>query len=197
MTARQRLLKFAYPFWMLFAKLKKRHATVVRNENKTLPATSLYTLTVSMNYGENLLLEKFRGKKILFVNTASDCGYTDQYESLQKLYERFAGRLEIIAFPSNDFKQQEKGNDAEIEKFCRLNFNTKFPLASKSIVKRQPGQNEIYEWLTHKERNGWNEQPPEWNFAKYIVNEEGALTHYFGPSVSPLDKEILSALNNN
>jgi glutathione peroxidase len=197
MTARQRLLKFAYPFWMLFAKLKKRHATVVRNENKTLPATSLYTLTVSMNYGENLLLEKFRGKKILFVNTASDCGYTDQYESLQKLYERFAGRLEIIAFPSNDFKQQEKENDAEIEKFCRLNFNTKFPLASKSIVKKQPGQNEIYQWLTQKEKNGWNDQAPEWNFAKYIVNGEGVLTHYFGPSVSPLDPEVLSALNNN
>jgi glutathione peroxidase len=194
MTIRQRLLKYAYPFWMLFANAMKRHAIAAYNKSRQEPVTSLYNLSVTLNDGRELPLSILTGRKILFVNTASDCGYTAQYESLQKLYEKYEGKLEIIAFPSNDFKGQEKGNDKEIGSFCSTNFHIRFPIALKSPVKKQPGQNEVYQWLTEKTKNGWNEQQPEWNFAKYIVDEEGVLTHYFGPSISPLDKQIIRAI---
>jgi glutathione peroxidase len=110
------------------------------------------------------------------------------------LYQRFSNKLEIIAFPANDFKEQEKGNDEEIAQFCKVNFGVTFPLAKKSVVVKSADQNDIFKWLTNKNQNGWNDQPPSWNFSKYLLNEQGELTHYFGPSVSPLSEEVLKAI---
>ena len=132
----------------------------------------------------------------MLVNTASNCGYTDQYEALQKLYEEHKGNLVIIGFPANDFKEQEKGSDEEIAQFCRMNFGVSFPLMKKSVVIKKTEQNEIFKWLSDSVMNGWNNKPPSWNFCKYIVNEEGVLTNYFGASISPLSKDVLSAIKD-
>ena len=119
------------------------------------------------------------------MNTASDCGYTAQYDDLQKMYMENKDKLIILGFPSNDFGNQEKGNDEEIAQFCKINFGITFPLMKKTVVKKTSAQNSVFRWLTDKKENGWNDHQPDWNFSKYFVNEEGILTHYFGPSISP------------
>ena len=124
----------------------------------------------------------------------SNCGYTAQYAELQSLHEQFGDALRIIAFPANDFAGQEKGNDNEIASFCQVNYGVTFPIALKGEVLKKAGQQDVFKWLTDKDLNGWNEHAPDWNFGKYIIDEKGILTHYFGPSVSPLDKDFMDAL---
>jgi len=194
MTGRQRILKIVYPLWIALTKLMGRNTKILANQKNIKPAQSIYDLSVALNNGNVLPLQSFRGKKLLLVNTASNCGYTNQYEDLQKLYQQFNNQLQIIAFPANDFKEQEKGNDADIAQFCQVNFGVTFPLAKKSVVIPAGDQNNIFKWLTDKSKNGWNEQPPSWNFSKYLVNEQGTLTHYFDPSVSPLSEDVIKAV---
>jgi len=194
MTLRQKVLKAVYPAWMWWAKLRGKNVTELKNDQKQ-PPVSFYTLKGTLNNGTSIDFETLRGKKIMLVNTASDCGYTDQYESLQKLYDQYKGDLLVIGFPANDFKQQEKGTDEEIARFCKANFGVNFPLVKKSSVIKGPDQNSIYRWLTDSSLNGWNSKAPSWNFCKYIVNEEGVLTNYFGSSISPMSKDVLEAIN--
>lgn len=156
---------------------------------------SFYSLSAELNTGEKLLFESLKGKKVLIVNTASNCGYTHQYAELRKLYQYSKEDMAIVAFPSNDFKEQEKGSDEEIARFCKLNYGIDFPLAKKSIVIKSVQQNKVFEWLTHKQLNGWNDQPPTWNFSKYLIDEQGNLTHYFDPAISPLSEEIIKAVH--
>jgi glutathione peroxidase len=195
MTGRQRILKIVYPLLIAFTKLMGRKTKILANAKNIRPAQSIYDLSIALNNGSSLPLQTYKGKKLLLVNTASDCGYTNQYDDLQKLYQQFNDQLEIIAFPANDFKEQEKGSDNDIAQFCRVNFGVTFPLAKKSVVIRSGDQNNVFKWLTDKSKNGWNEQPPSWNFSKYLVNEQGTLTHYFDPSVSPLDEEVVKAID--
>ena len=192
MTVRQKLLKAVYPATMWFSK-KGKNATILAGTSA--PMTSIYTLQVTLNDGTILNLNELKGKKIMLVNTASDCGYTAQYASLEKLYQQYRDKLVIIGFPANDFKEQEKLDNAEIASFCRVNFGVTFLLAQKSIVVNKPGQNEIFKWLTDKNRNGWNNQVPTWNFCKYLVDESGGLTHFFPSAVDPASKEVLEAIS--
>lgn len=194
MTYRQKILKAVYPVFMLINKLTGKKSQVISSPGKTAPARSLYDLSVPLNSGDNLKLETLKGRKILLVNTASDCGYTDQYEDLQRLFEENKDKLVVIGFPSNDFKEQEKGTDEQIAAFCKKNYGVTFPLALKSTVKKVEGQNEIFRWLTDKKQNGWNDQPPVWNFSKYLVNEQGLLTNYFDPAVSPSSEQVKNAI---
>jgi glutathione peroxidase len=196
MTGRQRILKILYPLWIAITKLMDKNTRILANAKNVRPVQSIYDLNVSLNNGRSLPLQTYRGKKLLLVNTASDCGYTNQYEDLQKLYQQFNNQLEIIAFPANDFKEQEKGSDSDIAQFCKVNFGVSFPLAKKSVVIKTNDQNNIFKWLTDKARNGWNEKPPTWNFSKYLINEQGTLTHYFDPSVSPLSEEVVKAVRS-
>ena len=195
MTLRQRILRIVYPFLIHFTKLLKKNTKVSENKNGVKPVESIYDLNVHLNNGAILPLSTFKGKKILLVNTASDCGYTAQYADLQKLYQNAKEDLAIIGFPANDFKEQEKGSDEEIAKFCSLNFGVSFPIARKSRVVKSDRQHPVFQWLTNKELNGWNNQQPSWNFSKYLINEEGTLTHYFDPSVLPVSDEVLKAIN--
>jgi glutathione peroxidase len=194
MNTRQKIMKAIYPLIIGWGKLTGRKSNVLTNKTTTMPAQSFYQLTVQMNNGAPVQLSEFKGKKVLLVNTASNCGYTAQYDDLQKLNEQFRDKLVIIGFPANDFQEQEKGSDEEIAQFCRVNFGVTFPLAKKSTVVPGNSQNEVFQWLTNKDKNGWNSQPPTWNFSKYLVNEEGALTHYFDPGVSPMSKEVTNAI---
>lgn len=190
-TARQRLLKWVYPVLM---KLTGKRAVIMQNKEQTEPQQSFYTLKTSLTNGSDLLFKTMAHKKVLLVNTASDCGYTAQYKELQQLQNRFKN-LAVIGFPSNDFKEQERGTDEEIARFCQLNYGVTFPLAKKSVVSKADCQNEVFSWLSTKNKNGWNNQAPSWNFSKYLINENGVLTHYFDPSVSPLSSEVVNAIN--
>jgi glutathione peroxidase len=192
MTLRQRLLKVFYPVLLSVTKLLRKNTIVLRNENGALPPHSFYELSVPLSNGLTQPMAQHKGKKVLVVNTASNCGYTAQYGELQQLQERYRDLI-VIAFPSNDFREQEKGPDAEIAAFCSV-YNVDFPLASKSSVLKKPQQNPVYQWLTDPEKNGWNTKQPSWNFSKYLVNEDGILTHYFDPSISPLSAEVEDAL---
>lgn len=194
MTYRQKVLKAIYPVWMWWAKLRGKNVTELKNEQKQ-PPVSFYTLKGILNNGDSLDFATLKGKKLMLVNTASDCGYTEQYEALQKLYTEHKEHLVVIGFPANDFKQQEKGTDVEIAQFCKANFGVSFPLMKKSSVIKGEHQNSVYKWLTDSARNGWNDKPPSWNFCKYIINEEGMLTNYFGASISPMSKDVLEAIN--
>jgi glutathione peroxidase len=193
MTIRQKVLKAVYPALMWYTKIRGKNVTELKNEQKQ-PPVSFYSLKGTLNNGDTLDFATLKGKKIMLVNTASDCGYTDQYDALQKLYEKNNDNLVVIGFPANDFKQQEKGTDEDIAQFCKLNFGVTFPLMKKSVVKKTLEQNEVFKWLTDSSQNGWNTKPPSWNFAKYIVNEEGVLTNYFGSSISPMSSDVIEAI---
>jgi len=195
MTYRQKVLKAVYPAFMWWNKLTGKKTKALDNKQSVSPQQSLYDLSVKLNNGDELKLGSLRGKKILLVNTASDCGYTDQYDDLQKLYDENKGKLTVIAFPANDFKEQEKGSNEEIAAFCKKNYGISFPLASKSSVIKSEQQNEIFKWLTDKNLNGWNDRQPTWNFSKYLVNENGMLINYFDPAVSPTSDEIKNAIS--
>jgi len=197
MTTRQIINKGIYPILMLFGKMKSKKETTLFNKNDKKPLIPFYDLKATLNNGNGFLFEHLKGKKVLIVNTASNCGYTSQYDDLQKLSELYAGKLIILGFPSNDFGEQEKGDDKEIATFCKINFGVSFPLMKKSIVLTKNGQNEVYQWLTNSDKNGWNEQAPVWNFCKYIINEDGILTHYFAQDVSPLTDEIQNIIAGN
>lgn len=190
MTARQKFLKVTYPLLMFL----HRKAKPANNEKKLLPLESLFDLFVELNNGELLKFDSLRGKKIMIVNTASDCGYTAQYAELQKLYKNNIGQLMVIGFPANDFKEQEKGSDEDIAEFCESNFGIAFPLSKKTTVVKGSKQHPVFQWLTKRELNGWNDRQPSWNFCKYLVDERGELISVFPPSVSPLSKEVLNRI---
>ncbi|MEO6315432.1 MAG: glutathione peroxidase [Chitinophagaceae bacterium] len=193
MTGRQKILKTLYPVLAWVNKLTKKNMDVITHA-KMSPPVSFFSLKTVANDGSVLEMGALKGKKILLVNTASACGYTPQYEQLQKLYTQYNHDLVVIGFPANDFKEQERGSDAEIASFCQKNFGVSFPLAQKAVVVKAPNQNIIFQWLTNPAKNGWNSQPPTWNFSKYLVNEEGMLTHYFAPGVEPLSKDVVEAI---
>lgn len=194
MTIKQKISKAIYPVLMSVTKLLGKNSKTMNNEQGVTAPQSVYDLKVTLNNGNTLDLSSLRGRKVLFVNTASECGYTNQYADLQKLHEQYKDKLVIIGFPANDFHEQEKGSDEEIAQFCQINFGVNFPLAKKSIVIKSSGQNPVFAWLTHKTQNGWNEQAPSWNFSKYLVNERGVLTHYFDPSISPVSDIVTAAI---
>lgn len=188
MSHRQKVLKAFYPLLSWFSGKK------ILEGNGQKPAVSFYQLPATANNGSHFDFSTLVGKKVLLVNTASDCGYTAQYQELEQLFQQQNGKLIILAFPANDFNGQEPGQDEAIARFCKLNYQVSFPLMKKSIVVKETGQNPVYRWLTDKDENGWNTQAPEWNFSKYLVNEKGELVNYFSPGVSPLGREIKNAL---
>lgn len=195
MTTKQKVLKAVYPMLMWFTKLAGANSTILTNEKAT-PAISFYTLQAAAGDGSTLDFSTLKGKQILLVNTASDCGYTDQYAELEELYQQNKNIIEIIAFPANDFKEQEKGTDEEIGAFCKKNYGVTFPIMARSVVIKSTQQNPVFQWLTNAAKNGWNSKAPSWNFSKYLINEKGQLTHYFGPSISPVSMEVMYAIGN-
>ncbi|MES2430496.1 MAG: glutathione peroxidase [Bacteroidota bacterium] len=190
MTLRQKFLQFVYPIWMLLAKLIGKAKPVQTNTLNVEPIQSFYDLQALKNNKTLFPFSSLKNKKVLIVNTASDCGYTNQYAELEKLYQLHKDKLMVLGFPANDFKEEEKGSDEEIAVFCKVNFGVSFPIMQKSVVVRKNDRHEVYKWLTDPNKNGWNKQSPTWNFAKYLIDEYGVLTHYFEPSVSPLSDEV-------
>jgi len=196
MTLRQRLLKFFYPLLIRTNKAGKMNTKILENTDHTKPNIAVYDIPFELNNGQTATLSIYKNKKILIVNTASDCGYTNQYEGLQKLFEEHSDKIQLIGFPSNNFKEQEKGSDTEIAQFCKINYGITFPLAKKSVVIKNDDQNEIFAWLSNGDKNGWLNEVPSWNFCKYLINEEGVLTHFFEAGIEPLGPEITAAIQS-
>ncbi len=135
-----------------------------------------------------------KGKKILIVNTASECGFTKQYKELQELYELYKDKLEIIGVPCNQFGKQEPGDANDIQEFCELNFGVTFPLTEKLSVKGDD-KHPLYAWLTSKKHNGVKSSSVKWNFQKYLLDENGNLIDFFYSITKPMSKKIVNKLS--
>lgn len=194
MSIRQSILRTVYPALTGITKLFGVNNRVVTPEQISKPVTSIYDFEVELIDGDTISLAAYKGKKIIIVNTASDCGYTGQYEELQQLYASNKDSLVIIGFPANDFKQQEKGSNEEIATFCKKNYGVEFPIAVKSSVVKGDEQHPLFKWLSDPLKNGWNKEAPAWNFSKYVISEEGVLLGYVDPGISPLGKEFTHIL---
>lgn len=155
---------------------------------------SVYDIKIESLDGGSIDLSKYKGKKILIVNTASKCGYTPQYEGLQSLYVKYGSKLVVIGIPSNNFMFQEPGNGNEIKEFCTKNYGVTFPMAAKCDVKGKK-MHPLYVWLTQKKYNNFSDNSVKWNFQKYLLDENGKLIDVFAPGVDPLSDEITKWLN--
>jgi len=151
---------------------------------------TIYQFKVKDLYGNDFDFASLKGKKIMIVNTASECGLTPQYEQLQSLYEEFGGdNFVIIGFPANNFGNQEPGSNAEIATFCKANFGVTFPMMEKISVKGED-MAPIYQFLTEKKQNGFADSTVEWNFQKYLLDEKGHVVQVINPRILPNDAEI-------
>ena len=193
MTWRQSILRVGYPLLTLKEKWFPSQQNRFENKLAKQPAVSFYSLQAKRNDGTELVFSELQGKMVLIVNTASNCGYTPQYEELEKLHQLHKNLI-ILAFPANDFKQQEKGSDADIANFCKVNYGVSFPLMGKTSVVKGSTQHPVFQWLSDTAKNGWCNKAPVWNFSKYVINKEGLLTHFFSPQVSPLSDEVVAAI---
>jgi glutathione peroxidase len=157
---------------------------------------TFYDFTVTTIDGQEFPLSQLKGKKVLVVNTASKCGYTPQYEDLEKLFEKYGGdKFTIIGFPANNFMHQEPGTNAEIKQFCTSNYGVTFPMMSKISVKGDDIA-PLYSWLTKKEENGLMDAPVKWNFQKFMIDENGNLAGMAPTSENPFSEKIVKWIEN-
>jgi len=154
---------------------------------------SIYDVQINSITGDKIDLSDFKGKKILFVNVASECGFTKQYTGLERLYQLYKDKLVVIGVPCNQFGGQEPGTDEEIIKFCKENYGVSFLLTEKIEVKGE-GIHPLYKWLCTKEINGKSNSTVKWNFEKYLVNEKGEFVNYFYSTTKPMSSKIVDYL---
>jgi glutathione peroxidase len=153
---------------------------------------TFHDFTVRTIDGEEFPLSQLKEKKVLVVNTASKCGYTPQYEDLEKLYELYGGeKFTIIGFPANNFMSQEPGTNEEIKEFCSSRYSVSFPMMAKISVKGSDIA-PVYRWLTTKDENGVMDAPIKWNFQKFMIDENGNLVGMAKPGDNPLSEEIVN-----
>lgn len=162
-------------------------------ERNSAPTPSFFALQANSLTGLPINFETFRGKKIIILNVASKCGYTPQYADWQAFYARHQDKVVVLGFPCNQFMNQEPGQAADIQEFCEKNYGVDFPMFEKIDVKG-PQQSPVYRWLSDPTQNGWNSDVPSWNFCKYLIDEEGRLTHFFGSGVKPDSPEFAAAI---
>ncbi|MDD4101073.1 MAG: glutathione peroxidase [Kiritimatiellae bacterium] len=156
----------------------------------------IYSFEAVTINGETNTLAQYRGKVILIVNTASKCGFTGQYDGLQKLYMSFKDQgLVVLGFPSNDFMRQEPGSNSEIKSFCTLNYGVTFPMFAKIAVKGE-SQHPLYAWLTSKEANPETAGKISWNFNKFLITRDGKISGRFGSRTAPDDKALVQAIKD-
>jgi glutathione peroxidase len=157
-------------------------------------AQGFYDLEAKTIDGELFKFETLRGKTVMIVNVASKCGFTPQYEDLEKLWQTYKDKnFVILGFPSNDFLKQEPGTDEEIKEFCTLNYGVSFQMMSKISVKGDD-MHPVYQWLTMKEKNGVKDSNVKWNFQKYIIDAKGNFIEYFDSAVKPFDQKIITLI---
>ncbi|MBN1650212.1 MAG: glutathione peroxidase [Bacteroidales bacterium] len=157
---------------------------------------NFYDFVVKDIDGNDFAFSQLAGKKVMIVNTASKCGFTPQYEALEKLYKEFGDHdFVILGFPANNFLSQEPGTDEEIKAFCSLNYGVTFPMMSKISVKGND-IHALYKWLTEKDLNEVEDSKVSWNFQKYLIGKTGKLEKVLSPKTKPYDKEITDWIKN-
>jgi glutathione peroxidase len=180
--------------YSLLMFLSSCFGSIKSNPSTKVPAKEdFYAIKVKTIDGKELDLQAFKGKKILIINTASECGFTPQYEDLEALHLKYGNKVVLLAFPCNDFGGQEPGSTEKIKNFCTTKFHTTFQLMEKVTVKGS-STHPLYKWLTDPAKNGWNDKAPSWNFCKYLIDENGQLLKFYPSSVKPLSSDIVNAL---
>jgi glutathione peroxidase len=179
------LTALALPFTQNMAKSRPENTVAVAGKN-------FHSFKMKGIDGKEIDFSQFKGKKIIVLNTASKCGYTPQYADWEKFHKANKDVV-ILGFPANEFGGQEPGSNSEIASFCQLNYGVSFQMMEKVVVKGS-AKCDLYQWLTDKSQNGWNEKEPSWNFCKYIINEKGELANFFASGVKPTSPEFIEAL---
>jgi glutathione peroxidase len=158
---------------------------------------AFYSFKVESIDGGKINFADYKGKKILIVNTASQCGNTPQYADLEKLYKKYQGKLVIVGFPANNFHAQEPGSNKDIQEFCTKKYAVTFPMAAKISVKGDD-IHPLYKWLI-AESKAKHFQPEEvtWNFQKYLIDEKGNLVAVFSPKTQPMSEEVIAAIEKH
>lgn len=157
-------------------------------------AMTIYDFKVTSLDGGSIDFSDFKGKKILIVNTASECGYTPQYEGLEELYEKYEKNLVIVGFPANNFGGQEPGSNSEIKSFCEKNYGVKFPMSEKVSVKGKD-IHPLFKYLVGEAKKLGVNEPIKWNFTKFLIDENGKLIAVFDSKVKPTSEDITKYLN--
>ena len=168
-------------------------AKLASNTSIETKRQSIYDIAINSLGGKPISLLEFEGKKILFVNVASECGFTNQYKDLQALSDKYQDKLVVIGSPCNQFGKQEPGNASQIQEFCELNFGVTFLLTEKIDVKGSK-QHPLYKWLTSKDLNRKKSSSVKWNFQKYLVDEKGHLIDYYFSITKPMSSKITKHL---
>jgi glutathione peroxidase len=182
---------------MMLMTCKSQEANIINQlskEQKTnnMAQESIYQFKVKDIEGKEFDFSSLKGKKVMVVNTASECGLTPQYEQLQELYTEFKDKnFVIIGFPANNFGAQEPGTNATIATFCSRNYGVTFPMMEKISVKGDD-MHLLYQFLTQKSKNGLEDNEVKWNFQKYLIDTEGRLAKVIAPTTLPIDDEIVS-----
>ncbi|MFM2212921.1 MAG: hypothetical protein RL427_184 [Bacteroidota bacterium] len=184
----------------VYSNAAQTKTTPENNNNKmiteTTKAETIYQFKVTDLYGKPFDFASLKGKKILVVNTASECGLTPQYQDLESIYKKYKDKnFVIVGFPANNFGSQEPGTNAQIAKFCTANYGVTFPMMSKISVKGSD-KHAVYQFLTEKKRNGLQDSEVEWNFQKYLIDESGHLVKVLSPRTLPTDSEIVNWINS-
>ena len=179
---------------LLFSCRNEAQTKTAATAQKTKPMTkeTIYQFKVTNLYGEPFDFASLKGKKVMIVNTASKCGLTPQYKELEALYKEYKDQgLVIIGFPANNFASQEPGTNEEIAAFCEQNYGVTCPMMEKVSVKGDD-MAPVYQFLTRKSKNGVQDSEVEWNFQKYLINENGELEKVISPRTLPTDPEIIN-----
>jgi glutathione peroxidase len=155
---------------------------------------TIYDFKVPSLDGKSIDFSKYKGKKVLIVNTASKCGYTPQYAELEELYKNYKSKLVIVGFPANNFGQQEPGSNTDIQEFCQKNYGVTFPMAEKVSVKGDD-IHPLFKYLTEEAKKLGVEDPIKWNFTKFLLDEKGALVAVYPSKVKPMSEDITKHFN--
>ncbi len=169
----------------------------VESKEQAMSKENIYQFKVTDLYGSEFDFSSLQGKKIMVVNTASECGLTPQYADLQKLYDQYKDQdFVIIGFPANNFGGQEPGSDQQIASFCKENYGVTFPMMSKISVKGDD-KHQVYQFLTEKSKNGLQDSEVAWNFQKYLIDEKGELAMVIEPRTLPTDPSVVKWIESN
>ncbi|MFN3588283.1 MAG: glutathione peroxidase [Spirosomataceae bacterium] len=184
-------------FIMNFQTIKNLFSDKKEIASRTASTTgkgSFHSFSATSIDGKKIDFSTYKGKKVVVLNVASKCGYTPQYADWQAFHEKYGDKVVVLGFPTNDFMNQEPGSEDQIATFCQKNYGVSFQMFSKVDVIKGNNQHPLYKWLSNSDLNGWNDKAPTWNFCKYVINEEGEVTHFFASGVLPKDPTFQKAV---
>ncbi len=185
------MTKIKYALFALSVFMSSFFLTAFQTKN----ANTIYQFKMKNIDGKEISLSDFKGKVVVIVNVASECGYTPQYEKLEKFYEAYKAKgVVLLGFPANNFGGQEPGSDAEIKTFCTSKYNVTFPMFSKISVKGDD-MHPLYHFLTEKKLNGVMDAEVKWNFNKFIINKKGEVVTHLLSKMKPDDEEFLKMID--